>query len=195
MHQNRGEGDGGAAHQTPVCTPPDRGQSGHIPVPPTRACAMDITNDTVTEVTGKISRGAGPGGAESVSLQHWLLYFGAASGELRLTATDFVECLGNGRPPWDAYRALMSGRLITLEKQPWFRPSGVGGTWRRLMAKCVLRVTGQEAKAACGIEQLTGGVEVGIEVVIIAMRLLWSQNPQEEDWGFLLIDVWNTFNE
>ena len=27
------------------------------------------------------------------------------------------------------------------------------------------------------------------------MRLLWSQNSQEEDWGFLLIDARNAFNE
>ena len=28
-----------------------------------------------------------------------------------------------------------------------------------------------------------------------AMRLLWEQNPQGEDWGFLLIDARNEFNE
>ena len=27
------------------------------------------------------------------------------------------------------------------------------------------------------------------------MRLLWAQHSQEEDWGFLLIDVQNAFNE
>ena len=27
------------------------------------------------------------------------------------------------------------------------------------------------------------------------MRLLWAKNSQEEDWGFLLIDAWNAFNE
>ena len=27
------------------------------------------------------------------------------------------------------------------------------------------------------------------------MRLLWAHHSQEEDWGFLLIDVWNAFNE
>ena len=34
----------------------------------------------------------------------------------------------------------------------------MGETWRRLMAKCVLRVTGQEANAACGTYQLSIGV-------------------------------------
>ena len=27
------------------------------------------------------------------------------------------------------------------------------------------------------------------------MRLLWEQHSQEEEWGFILIDVRNTFNE
>ena len=27
------------------------------------------------------------------------------------------------------------------------------------------------------------------------MRLLWAQHSQEEDWGFLLVDAQNAFNE
>ena len=63
------------------------------------------------------------------------------------------------------------------------------------MVKCLLRVVGPEAKAACGTTQLAGGVEAGIEGAIHAMRVLWEEHAQEEDWGFLLIDARNTFNE
>ena len=80
--------------------------------------------------------------------------------------------LGNGRPPWAAYRALMSGRLVALDKQPGIRPVGVGETWRRMMAKCLLRVAGPEAKTACGTTQLAGGLEAGIDGTIHAMRVL-----------------------
>ena len=90
--------------------------------------------------------------------------------------------------------ALMLGSLIGLDKHPGVRPVGVGETWRRLMAKCVLKVAGQEAKEACGTDQLCGGMEADIEGGIHAMRLLWQQHVQEEDWGFFLIDVRNTFN-
>ena len=58
----------------------------------------------------------------------------------------------------------MGGRLIVLDNYPGFRLVRVGETWQRLMVKCLLRVTGQEAKAACGIEQIAGGVEAEIEV-------------------------------
>ena len=71
--------------------------------------------------------------------------------------------MSNGRPPWAAYRALMSGRLIALDKQPGIRPVGVGGgMWRCLMVKCLLKVAGPEAKSACGTTQLVGGLEAGI---------------------------------
>ena len=79
--------------------------------------------------------GAGPGGTDSVSLQHLLLRFRAAIGELILIVGDFKEWLGNVRPPWAAYRALMSGRIIVQDKQPGIRPVGMGETWHRLMAK------------------------------------------------------------
>ena len=52
----------------------------------------------------------------------------------------------------------MRGRLIALDKQSGIRPVGVGETLHRLMAKCLMRVTGPEAKAACGTSQLAGGV-------------------------------------
>ena len=61
------------------------------------------------------------------------------------------------RPPWAAYHALMSGQLIALDKQPGISLVGVGETWRRLMAKCLLKVRGPEAKSACGTTQIAGG--------------------------------------
>ena len=139
---------------------------------------MDIPKDMVTVVAGRLSGKAGLGGTDSVSLQHWLLRFGAGSAELRLIARDFVKWLGNGRSPWADYRALMSGQLIALDKQPGIRPVGVGETWRRMMAKCLLRVAGPEAKAACRTTQLVGGVEAGIEGTIHAMRIFWEEHAQ-----------------
>ena len=162
---------------------------------PPELTPVDITDDMVTAVAERLSGGAGPVGTDSVLLQHWLLWFRAAIGELQLIVRDFTEWMGNGRPPWATYRALMSGRLIAVDKQPNIRPVGVVETWRKLMAKFLLRVTGPEAKADCGTVQLAGGVEAGIEVAIHAMRVLWEEHAQEEDWGFLLIDAQNAFNE
>ena len=89
----------------------------------------------------------------------------------------------------------MSGWLIALDKQPGIRLFGVGETWLRMMAKCLLRLTGKEAKVACGTAQLAGGVEAGIEGGIHEMRVLWEEHSQEEEWGFLLIAAQNASNE
>ena len=116
-----------------------------------------------------------------VSIQHWTLRFGVARGKLRQIVTEIGEWLSNGRPPWAAYCAMMSGQLIALDKSPGIRPVRISETWHRLLAKCLLRVTGQEAKADCGTEQLAGGVEAEIEGAIHAARLQWKQHSQEEE--------------
>ena len=100
---------------------------------------VDITNNTMTAVAGRLSGGAGPRGTDSVSLQHWLLRFSAASAELRLIVGDFIEWMSNRRPPWSAYRALMFVGLIALDKESGIRPVGMGETWRRLMASAYSR--------------------------------------------------------
>ena len=147
--------------QTEAWTPTAESLDSYPDRPP-KLTPVDIKDDTVTVVAGGLSGGAGPGGTDWVSLQHWLLRFGTASGELRLTVGDFTEWMGNGRPPWASYRALIISQLIILDKQPGIRPISVGETWRRILAKFLLRVTGTEAKASCGTIKLAGEVEVGI---------------------------------
>ena len=61
------------------------------PGSPPELLPVEITDNTVTEVSGGLFGGEGPGGAESVILQLWLLRFGAAIGELWLTVEDFAE--------------------------------------------------------------------------------------------------------
>ena len=121
---------------------------------PPEVVPVDIIDDVVSAVAGRLLGGAGTGGADLVCLQHWLLRFSAASGELRQIVAEIGKWLSNGRPPWAAYHAMMSGRLIALDKSPGIRPVSIGKTWRRLLVKCLLQVTGQEANAACGTEQL-----------------------------------------
>jgi hypothetical protein len=64
-----------------------------------------------------------------------------------------------------------------------------------LFAKIVLRLAGGEAKEACGIDQLCAGLEAGIEGGIHAINQLWKEFEGESDWGFLLVDARNAFNE
>ena len=42
-----------------------------------------LTQETVIEVALSLSGGAGLGGTDLISLQHWMLYFDEARGEIR----------------------------------------------------------------------------------------------------------------
>ena len=55
----------------------------------------------------------------------------------------------NSFPPWAATRALLANRLMALDKCISIWPIGIGEIWRRLLAKCVLKVANTEAKDAC----------------------------------------------
>jgi hypothetical protein len=158
---------------------------------------VDVTEDTVEKVARRLSGSAGIGGIDSLALQHWLLRFGAVSRRLRSVVAKFVDWLSNGFPPWAAYRAFMGGRLCGIDKGPGggVRPLCIGEIWRRLFAKCLLFLAGAEAKEACGLDQLCAGLESGIEGGIHSMQHVWNAHRSDEDWGFLLIDAKNAFNE
>ena len=156
---------------------------------------LDITPCTVEGVARKMSGGAGPGGVDSIALQSWLLRFGKESCGLREAIASFTRWMANDSPPWAAYRAFMSNRLIALDKCPGVRPVGVGEVWRRLFAKCVIKVAGGQAKDACGTSQLCAGLEAGIEGAVHAVKALWDVHQHDDDWGFLLVDARNAFNE
>jgi hypothetical protein len=156
---------------------------------------IDITTDVVEHVASRLTGSAGLGGSDAHAVSHWLLKFSAASQRLRSALADLGSWMANKSPPWAAIRALMAGRLLAIDKSPGIRPIGIGETWRRAIAKCILRVAGGEAKEACGIDQLCAGLESGIEGAIHAMQHMWETNKAEEEWGFLLIDAKNAFNE
>ena len=85
--------------KNPESRPPTASSLDPYPDCPPELVHVEITDDMLTEVAGQLYGGAGQGGTDSVSLQHWLLRFGAASMELRLIVADFSEWLSNGRLP------------------------------------------------------------------------------------------------
>ena len=60
-----------------------------------------------------------------------------------------IYWVSNGNPSWSDYFAIMSGRLIALDKQLVVRLVGVGEMWRHLFANILVRFTGTEAIMAC----------------------------------------------
>ena len=157
---------------------------------------IDITADTVESMARRLIGSAGPGGTDTSDLQHWLLRFGGASVEFRKAVAEFVRWKSNNDPPWAAYRALRAGRRAVLDKRHSVCPVGIGESLeRRLGAKCVLLVCGDEAKEVFGVDQLCAGLEAGMEGGIHAAKLLWQEHALAEEWKFRLVDGKNAFNE
>ena len=138
---------------------------------------------------------SGPGGTESEALQGWLLKFGEDSTRLRTSVETFVDWLSNGSPPWAAYREFMSGRMIAIDKQSGVRPVGVGKKWRLIFTKIILKVTGTEATTAGQDDPLCDGLKAGIDDAIHGVQALWDENLSTEEWGFILVDAKNAFND
>ena len=93
--------------------------------------------------------------------------------------------LANGSPPWESYRSFMSGRLITLDKQPGIRPVGVVETWRHIFEKIVIKVTVLESTMACQDDQLCAGIKAGIYGAIHRVQALWDENSSMEERSIL----------
>ena len=57
---------------------------------PPEIVPIDITDNTVTAVAGRLLVGSGAGGTDYVGLKYGLLWFGPSSGELRLIFKEFT---------------------------------------------------------------------------------------------------------
>ena len=74
-------------------------------------------------------------------------------------------------------------------------PVEVGETWRRIFSKIMLKITGPEATMACQHDQLCAGIKEGINGAFHGVQDIWDEKLTTEDWGFLIVDAKNTFNE
>ena len=89
-------------------------------------------------------------GVGAVELRNWLLRFRCASEKLRVYIVRLHAWMANSSSAWAAYLALMSCRVVALDKSPGVRLVGIGETLRRAVAKLVMRASGYQAKTSCG---------------------------------------------
>ena len=116
----------------------------------------------VENVAKKLRGSAGLGGLDANNLSQHLLRYKDTREDLHHEVAELTMWF----PSWSSYRALMSGRFIALDNNPGVRPTGIGESWRRLFAKCLLSVAGKEAAEECGIDNLSGGMSAGIKAAV-----------------------------
>ena len=74
---------------------------------------------------------------------------------------------------------MLACRLVALDKDPGTRPVGIGEVYRRLMAKCVLKIVGDRATHACGNLNLCAGLKAGIEGAVHAVRGAYDRAAED----------------
>ena len=166
-----------------------------LPYPePPPVIGLDVTGANILSVARWLRGGAGPSGSGSSVWQDWLLRHGGQS-DLRDAVARLTRVVANGPMPWEVLRALLSSRLIALDKCPGVRPIGIGECLRWVMAKAVMVVAGRDVQEVCGSDQLCSGLEAGIEAAVHAMNDL-SDEQKGSGWGsgVLLVDASNAFN-
>ena len=114
-----------------------------------------------------------------------LLCYGNHSAHLHDAVAALTRQLANTITPWSDVCALVSNRLIALDKCPGVRPIGIAETLRRVIGKAICSATCADIESLCGVDQLCGGVKSGIEGAIHAMNDQYSQNCTLPDWGVL----------
>ena len=75
------------------------------------------------------------------------------------------------------------------------RPVGVGETRRRLFDKIVLKSTCRESTVVCQDDKLCAKLKAVINGAVHRFQAICDEKPAIEDWGFLLVDAKNAFND
>ena len=134
------------------------------------AVPLDFIEDDVTWVAPKLYGTAGALGSEAIELCNRLIRFECALEELWFIVTNMDDWMDNSSPPRAAYRALITYRLVVLDKRPGVRPMGIRETLRKAHAKRVMRAVGDQAKRVRGNLQMFAGLESVIEGETHAVR-------------------------
>jgi len=87
--------------------------------------------------------------------------------------------------------AFVACRLVPLDKHPGVCPIGIGDVPRRIIAKTILHVIGNDIQLTAGALQTCAGQDAGSEAAIHAMRTIFENDNNDP---VLLVDASNAFN-
>ena len=150
-----------------------------------------LDGSVIRSAAMRTSGAAGPSGVDAHSWRRLCTSFKSASTNLcnTLAATARRLCTTPVDPV--SVAALVSCRLLALDKNPGVQPIGVGETPRRIIAKAILMVIRDDILEVAGTQQLCAGQSAGAEAAIHAVRESFDR-PETE--AVLLVDVANAFN-
>ena len=154
----------------------------------------EINASMVIKSAEKTSGAGGPTRLDAEAWKHILCskVFGKVSEEFAEAIAATARRLCTDDIPHIYLRLLWDCRLVPLAKEDnGVRPVGIGETLRRIIGKCVLKITGDDVQQAAGALQTCAGVESGIEAAIHAMADTFQSDDCE---AVILVDAENAFN-
>ena len=154
----------------------------------------EVTGEMIREAALRTKGAGGPSGVDANGFKRLLACksFKKSSANLcdavaamtRRLCTEYVDPL--------TIEPLLANRLIPLDKgEGQVRPIGGGEVIRRIVAKCVTKVTKEDVLEASGPLQLCAGHKNGSEAGIHAVHYLFEADDTD---AVLLVDATNAFN-
>ena len=154
----------------------------------------EINGDMVRDAALRTKGSGGPSGVDANGFRRILTCksFKRSGTELCEAIASMTKRLCTEYVDPRGLEAILANRLIPLHKgEGAVRPIGVGEVIRRIMGKCVTKVTKPDVIDASGSLQVCAGHKSGSEAAIHAMRELFEHDNSD---AVLLIDASNAFN-
>ena len=129
---------------------------------------------------------AGPSGVDAYAWRRLCSSFGSASMALCNSLAAIARRLCTQDVDSVELMAFVACRLIPLDKKPRVRPIGVGDVPRRIIAKAILHVIGDDIQLAAGALQTCAGHDAVLEAAIHAMKSIFDDDDTQ---AALLVDA------
>ena len=137
------------------------------------------------------THGAGPSGVDANAWQRLSSSFGSASMTLCNGLGAVAHHLWVDDVDSTELMAFVACQFIPLDKKPGVHPIGIGDVPRRIIAKAILHVIGNDIQLSAGALQTCTGHDSFSEAAIHAMRAIFEDNNTH---AALLVDATNAFN-
>ena len=112
---------------------------------------LDISEEDVMWVSGNLFGASGPSWTEVMAFQSWLLCFVQALAIIKEEMAVWTDWLSNKSPPLSAYRAIVSMRLVSLEKSQGVRTVEIREVCHHLFAMIVHEQEGCSRRRRTGV--------------------------------------------
>ena len=150
-----------------------------------------IDGQLIRSMMLKMDGAAGPSGLDATAWKRMCTSFKTASVDLSESLANTARQLCSEYVDPSGISALVTCRLIALDKCPGVRPIGVGETVRRVIAKAIATAISNGIQEAAGPLQVCARHLLGCEAAVHVMHQVYQSSSTE---AVSLVDACDVFN-